>query len=106
MHRSACKRLNLDWLESLDVLHSCGQFSLAAKKLGISQSALSQRIAKIEESIGLPLVVRHSPVHLTPSGHRLIVYSQRARHLMLSTNEELRCLLDMTSMGNTDVEAT
>lgn len=79
MHRGACKRLNLDWLESLNALHACGQFNLAAKQLGISQSTLFQSIAKIEESIGLPLVVRHSPVHLTPSGHRPIAYLQRAR---------------------------
>jgi LysR family transcriptional regulator, chromosome initiation inhibitor len=96
MHRSAYKKLDVDWLESLNALQACGQFVLAAKRLGISQSALSQRVAKLEDSMGLPLVLRTSPVRLTPTGHRLIVYSQSAQQLVANTNEELHLLLNNT----------
>jgi LysR family transcriptional regulator, chromosome initiation inhibitor len=102
MHRSAYKKLDVDWLESLNALQACGQFVLAAKQLGISQSALSQRVAKLEDSMGLPLVLRTSPVRLTPTGHRLMVYSHSAQQLVATINEELHLLLDSATPDSTE----
>lgn len=42
----------------------------AAHSLGVTQSAVSQAIAQLEEAAGTALVVRHArPMRLTPAGH-------------------------------------
>lgn len=51
-------------------------FSHAAKTLHITQSALSQRIAGLEEQLGISLIVRSRDFRLTPAGERLLEYSQ------------------------------
>lgn len=51
-------------------------FSRAAKALHITQSALSQRIAGLEETLGISLIVRSRDFRLTPAGERLLEYSQ------------------------------
>jgi len=55
----------------------CGSFSKAAKKLHISQPALSQRVLNLEESLGVTLLVREPrQVRVTPFGERLLRYCQ------------------------------
>ncbi len=59
-------------------LAECGGFSAAARRLGISQPAVSQCIAQLEaESCG-PLIVRgRAEVSLTPLGERFLLYARR-----------------------------
>lgn len=52
-------------------------FSVAAKKLHITQSALSQRVLNLEQDIGSTLFIREpSGVRLTELGQRLLRYCQ------------------------------
>jgi molybdate transport repressor ModE-like protein len=68
-----------------------GSFTLAAKRLGISQPAVSQSIASLEEACGYALVERgRGGVTLTDKGHVFYVYAQR----ILSLYSELGDALD------------
>lgn len=50
-------------------------FSAAAKRLGLTQSALSQRVLNLEEELGATLFLRESSgIRLTEQGQRLLRY--------------------------------
>ncbi len=52
-------------------------FSEAANKLGITQSALSQRVLNLEDELGTTLVIRQtSGLRLTEQGEKLLRYCQ------------------------------
>ena len=60
--------------ESLRVFAACaerGSFTAAAEELGLTQAAVSQRIAQLEERLGARLFVRRPRLRLTESGVRL-----------------------------------
>ena len=60
--------------ESLRVFTACaerGSFTAAAEELGLTQAAVSQRIAQLEERLGARLFVRRPRLRLTESGIRL-----------------------------------
>lgn len=57
-------------------------FSAAAERVHISQSALSQRIQSLERRLGLTLLVRdRKAIRLTEAGVRLLRYCQTKDHL-------------------------
>jgi len=69
--------LSSSQLDALSELAKSRSFSKAAKGLAITQSALSQRIAKLEEELGASLLVREPRgIRLTPAGERLLRYCQ------------------------------
>ncbi len=60
--------------ESLRVFAACaerGSFTAAAEELGLTQAAVSQRIAQLEERLGTALFVRRPRLKLTKTGARL-----------------------------------
>ena len=63
----------LDQLEALRALHETGTTARAALRLRLTQSAVSKRVAALEEAVGVPL---HERVGrggaLTPAGLRLL----------------------------------
>lgn len=59
-------------LAALVAVHRRGAFDLAAAALGITQSAVSQRLRALEESVGVLLIRRGSPSVATEAGLRLI----------------------------------
>ncbi len=69
-------------LEAFSVLAKRLHFTNAAKELGITQSALSQRIAKLEDDLECALLIREfHDLKLTPSGEALFRYvSTHTRH--------------------------
>lgn len=71
--------LNLDAFKQVALEKN---FSLAAKKLSVTQSALSQRIINLEQEIGTSLFIRESKgVLLTETGQRLLRYCQEKHSL-------------------------
>ncbi len=48
-----------------------GSFEAAATRLGLTASAVSQRVRQIEEQVGAALVVRGRPCSATPAGRRI-----------------------------------
>ena len=55
------------------VLGQQGSYTAAAARLGVSKAAMSQRIAELERSAGVPLVRRTTrSVRLTEAGQRLV----------------------------------
>ncbi|QGM81179.1 LysR family transcriptional regulator [Otariodibacter oris] len=65
--------LELRHLKTLLALKESGSVSLAAKRVYLTQSALSHQIKMLEEQYGLPLFERKTqPLHFTPAGERLI----------------------------------
>lgn len=59
-------------LAVLDAVASHGSFEKAAGALGISQSAVSQRIKALEDAAGRLLIVRSAPATPTGLGQRLV----------------------------------
>jgi len=64
-------------------------FARAAERLGISQSAVSQRIRLLEDQLGRVLVLRESPPRPTPAGERLL------RHYRQVAGLEEEAILDL-----------
>lgn len=60
-------------LHWLTVLSAQGSYTAAAKRLGVSKAAMSQRIAELEKAAGVPLVRRTTrSVQLTEAGAQLV----------------------------------
>ena len=58
-----------------------GSFTIAARKLGISQPAVSQNVAELEKSLGVELFERsRGSVRLTSAGHTFQEYASRIQH--------------------------
>ena len=55
-----------------------GSLELAASQLGLSSSAVSQRISALEAEFGTPLLVRSRPCRPTVPGMRLLQYLRRS----------------------------
>lgn len=62
-------------MQTLAAVLRTGSFEAAARALGVTQSAVSQRIRALEEAAGTVLVLRTQPAMPTPAGARL------ARHV-------------------------
>ena len=73
----------------LSVLHA-GSITNAAKTMYISQSALSQRIKRVEDSLGTPLLDRGSvPIALTYAGEKYLEAMQKIAGITTSLLNEL-----------------
>ncbi|QGZ40225.1 LysR family transcriptional regulator (chromosome initiation inhibitor) [Pseudoduganella flava] len=66
-------------LAVLDAVATHGSFDKAATALGISQSAVSQRIKTLEDSVGRLLIVRGVPATPTGLGQRLISHYRNVK---------------------------
>lgn len=65
--------LELRHLKTLIALKETGSVSLAAKRVYLTQSALSHQIKLLEDQYGLPLFERKTtPLHFTAAGERLL----------------------------------
>jgi len=70
--------VDLRQLELFKLISEAGSFSTAARKLGLTQSALSHQMRALEEELGEPLLVRARPrAYATPAGQRLLVSAER-----------------------------
>eukprot|EP01133_Synstelium_polycarpum_P030095 gene30095-37142_t len=74
-------------LRSFVALEQMGSFSMAAKKLGLGQSTVSQHIQRLETQLGRSLVQRDTHrLALTPDGEALLAHART----MLTINGEVQ----------------
>lgn len=73
--------LDYKLLSALAAVVEQGGFERAAQVLGLSQSAVSQRIKLLEARLGQPLLLRSSPPQPTEVGRRLLNHVQQVRLL-------------------------
>ncbi|MFT6631033.1 MAG: DNA-binding transcriptional LysR family regulator [Bacteriovoracaceae bacterium] len=70
--------INTDTLEAFLQVHQEGSFTKAAGKLGISQSALSQKMARLETLLHATLFIRGTgELNLTNSGEKLLLFAKQ-----------------------------
>ncbi|MCI0382266.1 MAG: ArgP/LysG family DNA-binding transcriptional regulator [Chlamydiae bacterium] len=75
-------------IEVLYAVHELQSFEAAAKKLHITQSAVSQRIKGLEAHYGEPVLIRIQPYRLTKLGKQLIGHFKRVYLLEEDLKEE------------------
>ena len=68
-------------LQALAAIVEQGGFERAAHLLGLSQSAISQRIKLLEARVGAPVLLRATPPAPTETGQRLLNHVQQVRLL-------------------------
>ena len=100
-------KLDVESLRALQAVVDTGTFTEAGSRLGMSQSAVSWKIKRLEERVGMALVKRGQEIEATPDGRDLLLYADRivsahdeaVDHLSrsdlsgvvrLGTNEDLR----------------
>ena len=63
-------------LRAFTAIVDAASFSLAAKRLHMTQSTISQQLARLEDAAGLTLIDRAArPVKPTTAGERLLGYA-------------------------------
>jgi len=78
--------IDTDLLRTLIFVYDLGSFTRAAEKLYRTQSAISLQIKKLEELVGVQLLVRQpKTIELTPSGYTVYSYATK----MLALNDSL-----------------
>ena len=92
-------RFTPDLLECLAAIIEEGGFERAAKRLSITQSAVSQRLRTLETQAGTVLVVRGRPLKPTPAGRLLLKHTMQMRLLHTDLEYELHQLSPGTT-GN------
>ncbi|VEG29737.1 Uncharacterized HTH-type transcriptional regulator Rv1985c/MT2039 [Actinomyces howellii] len=87
--------MNPDQLAALEAIADTGTFEAAGARLGVSTSAVSQRIRALESALGRVLVRRGAPSTPTRSGQVVLRYA-RQQHLLAA---ELAAELDLSDDG-------
>lgn len=77
-------------LAALTAIHRRGSFEGAAAVLGVTPSAISQRLKALEERMGCLLIRRGSPCSATPPGLRLIRHHDEVAALEAALAQDLR----------------
>lgn len=85
-------RFTPDLLECLAAIVEEGGFERAAKRLSITQSAVSQRLRSLETQAGTILIVRGRPLKPTPAGRLLLKHTMQMRLLHTDLEHDLRKL--------------
>ena len=92
------KSITLQQMEALISLVEEGSFSRAAKKMLLTQPALTKNIQNIEELLTVRLVNRSTAgISLTPEGKIIYEYAQRMVKLRNEATEKIIRLQDNTS---------
>lgn len=77
-----------------------GSFEAAARRLSLTQSAISQRIKALEDRLGQVLIVRQAPCRPTPAGEQLL---RRVRPMQTLEEEALADFLPDADMQHRNV---
>ena len=93
--------MNLRFVEAFYWVASLKSISRAADKLFLTQSAMSSRIATLEEELGVLLLDRRDKqFKLTAAGARFLVYAQKLLELTVETTP---ILMDQIQRGTQDL---
>lgn len=91
-------------LECLAAIVEEGGFERAARRLSITQSAVSQRLRALEAQVGTVLVVRSRPLKPTSAGQLLLKHTQQLRLLRADLERDLRELAPSSVHGSREEE--
>ncbi|SFM51388.1 LysR family transcriptional regulator ArgP [Shimia aestuarii] len=92
-------------LSALAAILRTGSFDGAAAALGITQSAVSQRLKALEERVGTPLVLRGQPCSGTETGRRLAAHLDQVGLLEQDLARDLAGLTPRTARLRVAVNA-
>lgn len=92
-------------LAALAAVHRKGSFDLAAAALGVTQSAVSQRLRALEDRVGALLIRRGSPSEATEAGLRLIRHFDEVSLLSRAVAEDLGGMVAAASVVRIAVNA-
>ncbi len=91
--------LDLTAVESFTAVTEQRHFGRAAERLGVSVSALTKRIQRLEAALGVPLIERDSGgfTGLTPAGQRFVQFAPQLLHAayaakLVATNDAVTIL--------------
>jgi LysR family transcriptional regulator (chromosome initiation inhibitor) len=76
-------------LKALEAVVEAGSFEGAAVRLGLTQSAVSQRIKALEDQLGASVIVRGQPCVATDIGARLVRHGQDVALIEQATLREI-----------------
>jgi LysR family transcriptional regulator (chromosome initiation inhibitor) len=93
-----------DALECLAAIVEEGGFERAARRLSITQSAVSQRLRALEAQIGTVLIVRSRPLRPTSAGQLLLKHTKQMRLLRADLERDLKELAPSSAGGARDDE--
>jgi DNA-binding transcriptional LysR family regulator len=85
------QRLDSELLRTFVAIADGGSFTVAAERLGRTQSAISMQVKRLEEIAAQPLFTRHARgVSLTGRGEALVTEARRIVHLLERASEAMR----------------
>ncbi|WP_417586428.1 LysR family transcriptional regulator [Pararhodobacter oceanensis] len=80
----------LEWIRAFEAAARCGSFTAAAAEIGITQSAVSQRISQLEKTLGAVLFIRQArAITLTVEGEAWLPHVQSALGTLHDSSEAL-----------------
>ncbi|MDX1799568.1 MAG: LysR family transcriptional regulator ArgP [Marinobacter sp.] len=84
--------LDYKLLEALVTVIETGGFERAGHALGLSQSAVSQRIKLLESRLGQPVLIRNPTLQATAAGQRLLNHAQQVQLLERDLRRQIPAL--------------
>ncbi|MEO5316193.1 ArgP/LysG family DNA-binding transcriptional regulator [Pseudarthrobacter sp. CC12] len=81
--------MNFEYLRALSAVVETGSFEAAARLVGVTASAVSQRIKALESSVGQVVVRRGPPATATAAGRVLLKMARQVQELEADTLEGL-----------------
>jgi DNA-binding transcriptional LysR family regulator len=98
--------MNIEYLKTLQEIVRLGSFSETAKKLGISQPAVTFQVQKLEQELGVRLIDRSQRnITLTPAGKRLLKFADTVGGEQEKLRYDLEQLRDKVS-GELNIAAS
>ncbi|WP_040163876.1 LysR family transcriptional regulator ArgP [Microbacterium gorillae] len=82
-------RIPPDLAETLAIIVDEGTLEAAARRLRVTQPAVSQRLRTLESLVGRVLLVRSRPVRATAAGEAVVRYGRQIAHLEADALTEL-----------------
>lgn len=89
--------LDYKLLHALASVVENGGFERAGEALGLTQSAISQRIKALEVRLGQPLLSRHPELKATPAGQKLLNHFQQVQLLERDLRKTIPTLTEESS---------